>query len=83
MQPDRNDMIGAACAGLAICLIAWLSLDSWAISKCHETLRTADFAAAAGDALDPALQALKERLKTGQGSADELACVKRIGLPPG
>ena len=81
MTFDRNDMIGAGCAVLAIGLIAWLSLDSWAISTCHETLRTADFASAEGDVADPELEALRARLASGQGNPEEQACVARVGLP--
>ena len=38
MQLERSDMIGSACAVLALGLIAWLSLDSWAITRCEEIL---------------------------------------------
>ncbi|KCZ90876.1 hypothetical protein [Hyphomonas jannaschiana] len=38
MQLQRSDLIGGACAALALGLIAWLSLDSWAISRCEEIL---------------------------------------------
>ncbi|MEZ5945302.1 MAG: hypothetical protein R3C04_00360 [Hyphomonas sp.] len=40
MQIQRNDLIGGACAVLALGLIAWLSLDSWAITRCEEFLAT-------------------------------------------
>ena len=40
MKPDRNDMIGAACAVVAIGLIAWLALDSWAIARCEEFIES-------------------------------------------
>jgi len=36
MNFSRSDMIGAGCALAAICLVAWLSLDSWAITRCDE-----------------------------------------------
>ena len=42
MRVERSDLIGAACAALALCLIAWLSLDSWAITRCEEFLASAD-----------------------------------------
>jgi hypothetical protein len=42
MQPERSDLIGGGCALLALGLIAWLSLDSWAITRCDEFLATAD-----------------------------------------
>lgn len=42
MRLERSDLIGGACAGLALGLIAWLSLDSWAITRCEEFLATAD-----------------------------------------
>ncbi|MEZ6001728.1 hypothetical protein [Hyphomonas sp.] len=38
MQLERSDLIGGACAVLALGLIAWLSLDSWAITRCQEIL---------------------------------------------
>ena len=38
MQVARSDLIGSACAGLALCLIVWLSLDSMAITRCEEIL---------------------------------------------
>jgi hypothetical protein len=40
MQLERSDLIGGACAALALGLIAWLSLDSWAITRCEEILST-------------------------------------------
>ncbi len=36
----RNDMIGGGCAVLALCLIAWLSLDSLDRAECQNV--TAD-----------------------------------------
>lgn len=47
MQLERSDLIGGACAALALGLIAWLSLDSWAITRCEEIL-SADPAGEAG-----------------------------------
>ncbi|MCA8900855.1 MAG: hypothetical protein KDA53_06345 [Hyphomonas sp.] len=41
MQIQRNDLIGGACAALALGLVAWLSLDSWAITRCEEFLASA------------------------------------------
>ena len=38
MQLERSDLIGGVCAVLALGLIAWLSLDSWAITRCEEIL---------------------------------------------
>ena len=78
---DRKDMTGAACALLAIGLIAVLALDSWARADCHDLLRSADFASGEGAVADPELAALEARLRAGQGSPEETACVKRIGLP--
>ncbi|KCZ48017.1 MULTISPECIES: hypothetical protein [unclassified Hyphomonas] len=49
MQLERSDLIGSACAALALGLIAWLSLDSWAITRCEEIL-SADPAGEAGPA---------------------------------
>lgn len=80
-QFDRKDMIGAACAALAIGLVAFLSLDSWARADCRTLLRTGDFASAEGAPDDPDLAALAARLRAGEGSAAEAACVHRIGLP--
>ena len=42
MRIERSDMIGAGCAVVALGLIAWLSLDSWAIARCEEFLATTD-----------------------------------------
>ena len=81
MHFGRKDLAGAACAVLAIGLIAWLSLDSWARADCRDLLRTADFAAAPGEVSDPELAALKARLETGQASEAEQVCAGRIGLP--
>ena len=36
MRLERSDLIGGGCAALALALIAWLSLDSWAITRCEE-----------------------------------------------
>ncbi len=80
---QRNDMIGAACAIVAIGLVAWLSLESWKIADCREVLRTADFQRA-GD-LEPAmaeeLSAFRAELEAGRAGADASACIARIGLP--
>lgn len=38
MQLARSDLFGGICAGLALCLIVWLSLDSMAINRCDEIL---------------------------------------------
>ncbi|HPF22094.1 MAG TPA: hypothetical protein PK417_01370 [Hyphomonas sp.] len=42
MRIERSDLIGAGCAAAALALIAWLSLDSWAITRCEEFLATTD-----------------------------------------
>ena len=78
---DRKDMIGAACAVLAIGLIAFLALDSWARADCRELLRIGGFSSAERDMTDPDLAALEARLRAGEGTVDEAACVQRIGLP--
>jgi hypothetical protein len=78
---DRKDMTGAACAVLAIGLVAALSLDSWARADCRTLLRSGDFASAEGQVADPGLAALRARLQTGEGTVEEAACVQRIGLP--
>lgn len=78
---DRKDMIGAVCAVLAIGLIAVLSLDSWARAECRGLLRFGDFAATEDVLADPDLAALAARLRAGEGSPEEAACVQRIGLP--
>ena len=38
MRLERSDLIGGGCAAMAIALIAWLSLNSWAITRCEEFL---------------------------------------------
>ena len=78
---DRKDMIGAGCAVLAIGVIAFLTLDSWARSDCRDLLRAGDFASSEGEVTDPDLAALEARLRAGEGSDAETACVQRIGLP--
>ena len=40
MTFNRKDMIGTACAVVAIGLIAWLSLDSWATTRCKEFIKS-------------------------------------------
>ena len=80
-QFDRKDMIGAACAVLAIGMIAVLAGDSWARADCREVLRFGDFASAKGGVTDPDLAALEARLRAGEGTPEEAACVQRIGLP--
>ena len=60
MQLERSDLIGGACAVLALGLIAWLSLDSWAISRC-EGLLAADGAGAAGPDSPELAKCLKRR----------------------
>jgi len=60
MQLERSDLIGGACAVLALGLIAWLSLDSWAITRCEEIL-SADAAGEAGPALAEREQCLKRQ----------------------
>ena len=72
---------GAACAALAIGLIGFLALDGWARADCRELLRFGDFASAEGDVTDPELAALEARLRAGQGTIEEAACVQQIGLP--
>ena len=44
MHLQRSDLIGGVCAVAALAMIAWLSLDSWAITRCEELLasETAD-----------------------------------------
>ena len=60
MQLERSDLIGSACAVLALGLIAWLSLDSWAITRCEEIL-SADPAGEAGPALAERERCLKRQ----------------------
>lgn len=60
MQFERSDLIGVACAALALGLIAWLSLDSWAITRCEEIL-SADPAGEAGQASPEREQCLKRQ----------------------
>ena len=60
MQLERNDLIGGACALLALGLIAWLSLDSWAITRC-EGILASDGAGDAGDVSPEAARCLKRQ----------------------
>jgi hypothetical protein len=80
---QRNDIIGAACAIVAIGLVAGLSLASWAIADCRDVLRTADFQRAG--TLEPAkaesLSAFRSQLETGRAGPEADACIARIGLP--
>ena len=80
---QRNDMIGAACAMVVIGLVAWLSLESWAIADCRDVLRTADFrqAGTLEPAMAEALSAFRSQLEAGRAGADASACIARIGLP--
>ncbi|KJS26873.1 MAG: hypothetical protein VR75_05400 [Hyphomonadaceae bacterium BRH_c29] len=54
MRLERSDLIGAACAALALGLIAWLSLDSWAITRCEEYIASGGAGEATGLSLDQA-----------------------------
>ena len=38
MRVRSSDLTGVTCAVLALGLIAWLSLDSWAITRCDAFL---------------------------------------------
>ena len=80
---QRNDMIGVACAIVAIGLVAGLSLESWAIADCRDLLRTADFKRAG--TLEPAMAAdlstFRSQLETGSAGPEADACVARVGLP--
>ena len=80
---QRNDIIGAVCAVIAIAIITVLSLDSWAIADCQDVLRAADFQQAGvlePDAADE-LAAFKAQLEGGTAGPEAAACVDRIGLP--
>ena len=60
---QRNDVIGAVCAVIAIAIITVLSLDSWAIADCQDLLRAGDFQRAGAlepDAADELAQAYLE-----------------------
>tara|TARA_R110000851_G_scaffold174645_1_gene320811 strand:+ start:48 stop:296 length:249 start_codon:yes stop_codon:yes gene_type:complete len=80
---ERNDIIGAVCAVVAICIIAALSLDSWAIADCRTVLRAAEFQRAGALAPDAAadLAAFRAQLEGGTAGPEAAACVDRIGLP--
>jgi len=54
MVVERSDLIGAACAVLALGLIAWLSLDSWALTRCEEYIASGGQGDAVGLSLDQA-----------------------------
>jgi hypothetical protein len=80
---QRNDMIGAACAIVAIGLVAGLSLESWAIADCRDILRSDDFQRAG--TFEPAmaadLSAFRSQLEAGSAGPEADACVARVGLP--
>ena len=80
---ERNDIIGAVCAMAAIGIIAFLSLESWAIADCRTVLRAAEFQRAG--ALEPGaaadLAAFRAQLEGGTAGPQAAACVERIGLP--
>ena len=85
MTYSRSDIIGAACAVLSIGLIAYIATESWALSDCRETLRSADFAGI--DTLDAVaradFEAFRARIAAGQTSEVEARCINKIGLPTG
>lgn len=74
---DRKDLIGAACAALAIGLIGFLALDGWARADCRELLRFGDFASAEGDVTDPELAALRPACGPGRGPLKRLHASSR------
>ncbi|KDA01481.1 MAG: hypothetical protein V7651_15335 [Hyphomonas oceanitis] len=80
---ERNDIIGAACAVVAIGIITFLSLDSWAIADCRTVLREAEFQRAGALEPDAAadLAAFRAQLEGGAAGPEAAACVDRIGLP--
>ena len=80
---QRNDMIGAACAIVAIGLVAGLSLESWAIADCRDVLRTADFQRAGSlePAMANALSAFRSQLEASTAGPEADACIARVGLP--
>tara|TARA_R110002020_G_scaffold458631_2_gene676150 strand:+ start:1910 stop:2158 length:249 start_codon:yes stop_codon:yes gene_type:complete len=80
---ERNDIIGAICAVIAICIIAVLSLDSWAIADCQDLLRASEFARAGALEPDAAaeLAAFRAQLEGGTAGPEATACIDRIGLP--
>ena len=80
---QRNDMIGAACAIVAIGLVAGLSLESWANANCRDVLRTADFqrAGSLAPAEADALSAFRSQLEAGTAGPEADACIARVGLP--
>ncbi|MFT5775549.1 hypothetical protein [Hyphomonas sp.] len=80
---QRNDMIGAACAIVAIGLVVGLSLESWAIADCWDVLRTGDFqrAGTLEPAMAEALSAFRSQLEAGSAGPEADACIARVGLP--
>ena len=76
-------MIGAACAIVAIGLVAGLSLESWANANCRDVLRTADFqrAGSLAPAEADALSAFRSQLEAGIAGPEADACIARVGLP--
>ena len=61
MRLERSDLLGVACAALALGLIAWLSLDSWAITRCDEFIASGAYLDA-GDLTAEQKACLDERL---------------------
>ncbi|WP_156945759.1 hypothetical protein [Hyphomonas johnsonii] len=80
---SRQDGIGAACAIVAISLVAWLSHESLQIAGCRDTLHADEFGRL--DTLEPnraaELAEFKRQLVDGGANPQEQACVARIGLP--
>jgi hypothetical protein len=80
---ERNELVGAVCAVLAISIVAWLSHESWAIADCRELLKVAEFERVSG--LEPGangeLSAFRAELEAGRAGSEASACVARIGLP--
>ena len=66
MRLQRSDLIGGTCAALALALISWLSLDSWALTRCEEYLASGGAGDAAGLSLDQA-KCLKRKGGLSQG----------------
>jgi len=79
----RNDLIGAVYAFVAIGLIAWLSMESWAIADCRNVLRSDDFARTAEleAPVSAELLEFRTRLEAGTAGPEAASCVSRIGLP--
>ena len=67
----------------AIGIIAFLSLESWAIADCRSVLRAAEFQRAGALEPDAAadLAAFRAQLEGGTAGPEATACVERIGLP--